>query len=300
LTLPMTKIELEQIRKDFLLTDCSMGIMELAMKLHSGAPKRWEGIDFRMGVASSTGLEFWANGQHIEAKLEDTDLVRIIHGAEDKRFVYQRRLEPTAEGDTIDDCIFKKPAAKFSPGWYRGEGLLKPRQIVDEMIETSLGLPVGSRSESDDGEDDDDKPSKFPGLVVVRFQLSGDMFGEESERAYCLQLEDKITAEIDKLKIGQWDGHEFGCGECNLYFQCIDVDACIPVIQEVLGRERVPTGSYLVSYPMEHESEGEKIKILAESFEWAEAKGMGLFSPIIDTFRAVASRLQWLFEGAIK
>jgi len=75
--------------------------------------------------------------------------------------------------------------------------------------------------------------------VLVRIPPSDDEFGAENERKAIFELEGRLIAAIEAAEAAEFDGNEFGGGECTLYMYGPDADALFAAVEPVL-REFVP------------------------------------------------------------
>ncbi|HWA20574.1 MAG TPA: hypothetical protein VG757_16430 [Devosia sp.] len=71
--------------------------------------------------------------------------------------------------------------------------------------------------------------------VILHLKLSDGDMGSEAEREAIFALEDRLAAAIEEPGLGEFDGNEFGGGECTLYFYGPDADriysALVPILQ---------------------------------------------------------------------
>jgi len=70
--------------------------------------------------------------------------------------------------------------------------------------------------------------------VVARFQLAGDGFGPDKERAAIYQAQQRLTDAIADANVGEFDGNEFGNGTVLLYAYGPDADALFAVMNPTL------------------------------------------------------------------
>lgn len=70
--------------------------------------------------------------------------------------------------------------------------------------------------------------------VVARFQLTGDGFGLDEERAAIYQAQRCLTDAIADAGVGEFDGNEFGSGTVVLYAYGPDADALFAVMRPML------------------------------------------------------------------
>lgn len=82
--------------------------------------------------------------------------------------------------------------------------------------------------------------------VIAHLRLSDRSFGSETERAALYLLEDRLAAAIERASAGEFDGNEFGGGECTLYMYGPDADALYNAIVPVLQMNPLARGGYAV------------------------------------------------------
>jgi hypothetical protein len=82
--------------------------------------------------------------------------------------------------------------------------------------------------------------------VIVHLRLSDNKFGTPADRAAMHALRDAIAAAIDKAGAGEFDGDEFGGGECVLFMYGPDVDALFVCIEPVLKSSPTAAGGYAI------------------------------------------------------
>jgi hypothetical protein len=82
--------------------------------------------------------------------------------------------------------------------------------------------------------------------VIVYLKLSDDQFGHEAERESIFELEDRIVGALEGPGIGEFDGNEFGGGECTLYMYGDDADRMFNAISPVLTGSPLSRGGYAV------------------------------------------------------
>jgi hypothetical protein len=77
--------------------------------------------------------------------------------------------------------------------------------------------------------------------VIVYLKLSDDQFGHEAEREAIFELENDIAEAIEGCG-GEFDGNEFGGGECTLYMYGENADNMFNAIQPVLKASALSRG----------------------------------------------------------
>jgi hypothetical protein len=80
--------------------------------------------------------------------------------------------------------------------------------------------------------------------VIVHLMLSDDNFGAEMEREAIFELEDRLADAIEGPGIGEFDGNEFGGGECTLYMYGNDADRMFNAVAPILRSTRFARGGY--------------------------------------------------------
>jgi hypothetical protein len=70
--------------------------------------------------------------------------------------------------------------------------------------------------------------------------------GTPAERERLVALEDRLAAAIAAAKVGEFDGDEFGGGECVLYMYGPDADGLFSAIRAMLEAASLPAGSYAI------------------------------------------------------
>jgi len=70
--------------------------------------------------------------------------------------------------------------------------------------------------------------------LIVSIPLSDGGFGSDDERDVLFALEDQMEAAIESAAAGEFDGDEFGQGECVLYMYGPDADRLFSVVEPLL------------------------------------------------------------------
>ena len=70
--------------------------------------------------------------------------------------------------------------------------------------------------------------------VIVHYNLSDDEYGLTDEREAVFRLEDRLESLIERNKVGEFDGNEFGGGEAVLYCYGPNADRLFEVIEHEL------------------------------------------------------------------
>ena len=81
-------------------------------------------------------------------------------------------------------------------------------------------------------------------LVVLR--LSNRQIGTAGERAEISLIADEITRAVEAEGVGEYDGEEYGGGECILFFCGPDEDALLGLLRPLLQRSGYARGAHFV------------------------------------------------------
>ena len=97
---------------------------------------------------------------------------------------------------------------------------------------------------------DPDSDDEFAGdeeqdLLVV-LALSNNRMGTATERMEIEAFADQLEAAVAEAGVGEYDGDEFGGGECILFFCGPDIDRLLAVLQPLLRRSPLCRGGHLV------------------------------------------------------
>ena len=82
--------------------------------------------------------------------------------------------------------------------------------------------------------------------VIVHLELSNRNFGIEAEREAIFALTDRMEAAINAAAVGEFDGNEFGGGECTLYMYGPDADRLYNAVVGILQGSRLSRGGHVV------------------------------------------------------
>lgn len=82
--------------------------------------------------------------------------------------------------------------------------------------------------------------------VIVHLRLSDHSFGSIEERKALLALQDQMAWAIENAAAGEFDGDEFGEGECVLYMYGPDADRLFAAIEPLLESCPLASGGYAV------------------------------------------------------
>jgi len=70
--------------------------------------------------------------------------------------------------------------------------------------------------------------------LIVSFDLENGAFGDENERNLINDVEDKLDAALSRSKAGEFDGNEYGDGECTMYMYGEDADLLLKIAEPIL------------------------------------------------------------------
>ena len=82
--------------------------------------------------------------------------------------------------------------------------------------------------------------------VIAYLKLSGDGFPDRAEMQQFHELSDELIEAIEEAAVGEFDGDEFGQGECVLFMYGPDADAIFSAIEPVLRRSPLARGGRVV------------------------------------------------------
>ncbi len=82
--------------------------------------------------------------------------------------------------------------------------------------------------------------------VLVYFNLSDMGFGTEEEREAIRELSDRIEQEVEREGVGEFDGDEFGGGQCTLFMYGPDADALFAAIEQILRESPLTRGAHVI------------------------------------------------------
>jgi hypothetical protein len=96
-----------------------------------------------------------------------------------------------------------------------------------------------------DSDDDDLGGDEEQDLLVV-LALGNKAMGTSREREEIAAFADQLEAAVTEAGVGEYDGDEFGGGECILFFCGPDIDRLLAVLQPLLRRSPLCRGGHLV------------------------------------------------------
>jgi hypothetical protein len=98
--------------------------------------------------------------------------------------------------------------------------------------------------------------------VIVHMRLRDGRFGSPDERKAIEALEDQILLAIDEASAGEFDGNEFGGGECVLFMCGSDADGLYGVIEPLLKAAPAATGGYAIKrYGEAHDTTSPEVRV---------------------------------------
>jgi hypothetical protein len=90
---------------------------------------------------------------------------------------------------------------------------------------------------------DDDGPPASEHDVVVHLRLGNRSLGTAAERADMDRLAEELAAAVEDAGVGEYDGDEYGGGECLLFFAGRDAEALFAVLQPLLRKHPLGRGA---------------------------------------------------------
>jgi hypothetical protein len=82
--------------------------------------------------------------------------------------------------------------------------------------------------------------------VIVHVPLDDAQFGSNQRRDALHALEDELIEAIELAEAGEFDGNDFGQGECTFFMYGPDADVLYMVIEVVLQEFPVARGGYAI------------------------------------------------------
>jgi len=82
--------------------------------------------------------------------------------------------------------------------------------------------------------------------VIVHLRLSDNSFGTAKDRRVIEDLEDAMERVVEQSLAGEFDGDEFGQGECVMYLYGPDADVLFSVIEELLKSCELASGGFAI------------------------------------------------------
>jgi hypothetical protein len=82
--------------------------------------------------------------------------------------------------------------------------------------------------------------------VIVHLRLSDGRFGSSEEGESLYALEDQLKRAIEDASAGEFDGDEFGEGECVLFMYGPDADRLFEAVEPLLKTTPAAAGGYAI------------------------------------------------------
>jgi hypothetical protein len=82
--------------------------------------------------------------------------------------------------------------------------------------------------------------------VIVHLRLDDDGFGSAEKRESINELQDVLADAIDEAEAGEFDGDEFGEGECVLFMYGPDADVLFDTIKPILKKSPHSKGGFAI------------------------------------------------------
>ena len=82
--------------------------------------------------------------------------------------------------------------------------------------------------------------------VLIHLKLSDGDLGNPAERERICELEDRMEEAIALEGVGEFDGDEFGQGECVLFMYGADADALFNTIEPILRGSGLCSAGYAI------------------------------------------------------
>jgi hypothetical protein len=99
--------------------------------------------------------------------------------------------------------------------------------------------------------------------VIAHLKLSDEEFGSSEEAEDIHELSDRLAEAIEENHVGEFDGDEFGEGECVLYMYGPDADALFSAIEPVLRLSPLTKGARVIKrYGEASDRDAKEVSIL--------------------------------------
>jgi hypothetical protein len=82
--------------------------------------------------------------------------------------------------------------------------------------------------------------------VIIHLKLDDDGFGSDEKRESINELQDELADAIDEAETGEFDGDEFGEGECVLFMYGPDADVLFDTIKPILKKSSHAKGGFAI------------------------------------------------------
>jgi len=92
------------------------------------------------------------------------------------------------------------------------------------------------------------EPEALPSehAVIAHLELSDDEFGASDERETIHELSSQLEQSITEANVGEFDGDEFGAGECTLYMYGRNADELFAAVEKQLRASPHATGGFVI------------------------------------------------------
>ena len=91
-----------------------------------------------------------------------------------------------------------------------------------------------------------DEAPKVEQAVLVHIPLSTDTFGTDEEQEAVFALESELEEAVKASGLGEFDGNEFGGGECVFFMYGPDADALYGLIEPILRSKPIAAGGFAI------------------------------------------------------
>ena len=98
--------------------------------------------------------------------------------------------------------------------------------------------------------------------VIVHLRLDDDRFGSVEKRESIFELQDALKDAIDEAEAGEFDGDEFGQGECILFMYGPNADVLFDTVKPLLVKSPHAKGGFVIKrYGAATDSKAREVKI---------------------------------------
>ena len=94
--------------------------------------------------------------------------------------------------------------------------------------------------------------------VIVHLVLSDEKFGTQEERDAIRALGDEMEAQLVRAVAGEFDGDEFGGGECTLWMYGTNADRVFGAVEPALRASPLSKGGHVIKRYGDVDDEGAK------------------------------------------
>lgn len=82
--------------------------------------------------------------------------------------------------------------------------------------------------------------------VIVTVKLSGSWFGKRKDRAAAMQLANELERALASSEEDEFDGDEYGGGECTYYMYGADADRLFARVEPILRASALAKGGHAI------------------------------------------------------